>query len=193
MTIKDRFRLLSEDILAEVHYTYKQVSFEWQRQDGSWQKQDREVLDRGHGAAILPYDPARSTVLLIRQFRYPAFEAGYDGLLIEAAAGLLDDADPETRIRLEAEEELGYSLHDVQRVFTSFMSPGSVTEQIHFFISRYDPSMKTSAGGGKADEGEDIDVLEMSIEDAMDMVRNGQICDAKTIMLLQHAALTIFA
>jgi nudix-type nucleoside diphosphatase (YffH/AdpP family) len=150
------------------------------------------VFDRGNAAAILPYNLAQRTIVLVRQFRLPAFVNGHDDLLIEAAAGLLDEASPEERIRLEAEEETGYRLHDVHKVFEAFMSPGAVTEKIHFFVAEYEPHMRIGDGGGLAHEGEDIEVIELSIDDALAMVGDGRIVDAKTIMLLQHAALHIF-
>ena len=128
-------------------------------------------------------------MLLTRQFRYPAFVNGHDDLLIEAAAGLLDNAAPEERIRAEVEEELGYRLGTVQKIFESFMSPGSVTEKLHFFVAPYEPSMRIGSGGGLAEEGEDIEVLELQLDDALAMVASGEIRDGKTIMLLQHAAL----
>jgi nudix-type nucleoside diphosphatase (YffH/AdpP family) len=128
----------------------------------------------------------------VRQFRYPAYVNGYDDLLIEAAAGLLDDETPELRIRAEAEEETGYQLGEIRKIFEAFMSPGSVTEKLHFFVAEYDPSMRIGSGGGNADEGEDIEVLELPIDQAMAMIGDGRIVDAKTIMLLQYAALTIF-
>ena len=134
----------------------------------------------------------RRTVVLVRQFRYPAYVNGYDDLLIETAAGLLDNESPENRIRAEAEEETGYRLHDVHKVFEAFMSPGAVTEKLHFFVAEYEPDMKIGAGGGLADEGEDIEVLELSIDEALAMITDGRIVDAKTIMLLQYAALHIF-
>ena len=152
----------------------------------------REVYDRGNAAAILPYHLQQRSVILVRQFRYPAFVAGHDDLLIEVAAGLLDDALPEERIRLEAEEETGYRLHDVKKVFEAFMSPGAVTEKLHFFVAEYEPHMRVSAGGGLAHEGEEIEVLEIGIDEALAMIDDGRIIDAKTIMLLQHAALRIF-
>jgi nudix-type nucleoside diphosphatase (YffH/AdpP family) len=140
----------------------------------------------------LPYNLANRTVVLTRQFRLPAYLAGHDDLLIEAAAGMLDDDTPENRIRAEAEEEIGYRLHDVRKVFEAFMSPGSVTEKLHFFVAEYEAAMRISDGGGLADEGEDIEVLELSIDSALAMIADGRIADAKTIMLLQHAALNIF-
>ena len=134
----------------------KTTRFDWKRRDAVWQTQEREHYDRGNGAVLLPYNPAARTVLLVRQFRLPAYLNGYDDLLIEAAAGLLDDAQPEVRIRAEVEEELGYRLGAVRKVFEAFMSPGSVTEILHFFVAEYDASMRIGDGGGHADEGEDI-------------------------------------
>jgi len=131
-------------------------------------------------------------VVLVRQFRYPAYVNGYDDLLIETAAGLLDDASPEARIRAEAEEETGYRLHEVRKVFEAFTSPGAVTEKLHFFVAEYEPAMRAGDGGGIADEGEEIEVLEISIDEALAMIGDGRIVDAKTIMLLQYAALNIF-
>ena len=128
----------------------------------------------------------------MRQFRYPAYVNGYDDLLIEAAAGVLDDEAPEVRIRAEAEEETGYRLGEVSKIFEAFMSPGSVTEKLHFFVAEYEPSMQIGSGGGIADEGEDIEVLELPIDEALAMIADGRIVDAKTIMLLQYAALNIF-
>lgn len=141
---------------------------------------------------LLPYNLGTRTVVLVRQFRYPAFANGYDDLLIEAAAGMLDDAAPEARIRAEAEEEIGYRLDHVRKVFEAFMTPGAVTEKLHFFVAEYDAAMRISDGGGLADEGEDIEVLELAIDGALAMISDGRIVDAKTIMLLQYAALHLF-
>jgi nudix-type nucleoside diphosphatase (YffH/AdpP family) len=160
--------------------------------DSSWQRQSRETYDRGDGAVILPYDPDRRTVILTRQFRYPAFVTGYDDLLIEAAAGLLDAASPEARIRAEVEEETGYRLAEVRPIFDAFMSPGSVTERLHFFVGRYRPADRIGAGGGVAAESEDIEVLELDIDTALAMVDDGRICDGKTILLLYYAARHLF-
>jgi nudix-type nucleoside diphosphatase (YffH/AdpP family) len=193
MSISDRIRVQDVRLLSDNYGTLKSTTLQWRRDDGTWQTQHRETYDRGHAAALLPYHRARRTVILVRQFRYPAFVAGHDDLLVEAAAGLLDNASPEERIRLEAEEETGYRLHDVTSVFEAFMSPGAVTEKIHFFVAEYEPEMRVSAGGGLADEGEEIEVLELGIDEALAMISDGRIVDAKTIMLLQHAALKIFA
>jgi nudix-type nucleoside diphosphatase (YffH/AdpP family) len=192
MSISDRIRLKGERVLSDNYGTLKSTTFEWRRKDGAWQTMTRDVFDRGNAAAILPYNLARRTVVLVRQFRLPTYVNGYDDLLIEAAAGLLDDASPEDRIRAEAEEEIGYRLHHVHKVFEAFMSPGAVTEMIHFFVAEYEPEMRVSDGGGLAHEGEDIEVLELAFDDALKMISDGRIVDAKTIMLLQHAALQIF-
>jgi nudix-type nucleoside diphosphatase (YffH/AdpP family) len=192
MSISDRIRLKGERVLSKNYGTLKSISFEWRRADGEWQTLTRDVFDRGNAAAILPYNLARRTLVLVRQFRLPAYVNGHDGLLIEAAAGMLDEASPEARIRAEAEEETGYRLHDVHKVFEVFMSPGVLTEKIHCFVAEYEPEMRIGNGGGLADEGEDIEVLELAIDEAMAMVADGRIADAKTIMLLQYAALNIF-
>jgi nudix-type nucleoside diphosphatase (YffH/AdpP family) len=192
MTVKDRIRIHQTRLLSDNWYVLKTTRFDWKRRDGVWQTQEREHYDRGNGAVLLPYNPAARTVLLVRQFRLPAYLNGYDDLLIEAAAGLLDDAEPEVRIRAEVEEELGYRLGAVRKVFEAFMSPGSVTEILHFFVAEYDASMRIGDGGGHADEGEDIEVLEPTVDEALAMIADGRIRDAKTIMLLQHLALTVF-
>src|SRR4029077_11860703 len=130
------------------HYILKTSTFQWCRGNGEWQTQHRETYDRGNGAALLPYNRARRTVVLVKQFRYPAYVNGHDDLMIEAAAGLLDDASPEARIRAEAEEETGYRLGEIKKVFEAFMSPGSVTEKLHFFVAEYDAAMQVGSGGG---------------------------------------------
>ena len=186
MSLEDRVRVREERLLADHWSTLKTTRFDFLRRDGRWQPQQRETYDRGHGAVLLAHDVARNTVLLTRQFRYPAFVSGYDDLLIEAPAGLLDQSEPEERIRAEVEEETGYRLADVHKVFELFMSPGSVTEKLHCFVAHYDHSMRVGDGGGLADEGEDIQVLELPLPDAMAMVADGRICDAKTVLLLQH-------
>lgn len=192
MSIADRVRIKEVTLLSDNWYVLKKATFLFRRNDGTWQEQSRESYDRGNGAVILLYDLARRTVILVRQFRYPAFVNGADELLIEAPAGLLDDADPAERIRAEVEEETGYSVRDVEPIFEAYMSPGSVTEKLYFFIGRYAPGDRTSAGGGHPDEGEDIDVLELGFDEALGMIASGAIRDAKTIMLLQYAALHIF-
>jgi nudix-type nucleoside diphosphatase (YffH/AdpP family) len=192
MSISDRIRVKDVRVLSDNHYLLKTTTFDYRRGNGEWQTQHRETYDRGNGATLLPYNLAQRTVVLVRQFRYPAYVNGYDGLMIEAAAGLLDNASPEARIRAEAEEETGYRLGTVTKVFEAFMSPGAVTEKLHFFVAEYEPAMRVSDGGGLASEGEDIEVLELPIDTALAMIADGGIADAKTIMLLQYAALHIF-
>lgn len=192
MTVSDRVRVKDVRILSNNHYTLKTTSFAWRRANGEWQIQHRETYDRGNGATLLPYNLAQRSVVLVRQFRYPAYVNGYDDLLIEAAAGLLDDLSPEERIRAEAEEETGYRLGDIRKVFEAFMSPGAVTEKLHFFVAEYQPDMRVGSGGGIPDEGEEIEVLELPIDEALAMIGDRRIVDAKTIMLLQYAALNIF-
>jgi nudix-type nucleoside diphosphatase (YffH/AdpP family) len=192
MTVSDRVRVQNVRVLSDNHYILKNTTFEWRRNNGEWQTQARETYDRGDAAALLPYNLAQRSVVLVRQFRYPAYVNGYDDLLIEAAAGLLDNASPETRIRAEAEEETGYRLGEIRKIFEAFMSPGAVTEKLHFVVAEYEPAMRIGSGGGLADEGEDIEVLEMPIDSALAMIVDGRIIDAKTIMLLQYAALNIF-
>ena len=192
MTISDRIRVKNVRLLSDNHYTLKTTTLEWRRADGEWQTQHRETYDRGNGATLLPYNLARRTVMLVKQFRYPAYVNGCDDLLIEAAAGLLDNESPEKRIRAEAEEEIGYRLRDIRKIFEAYMSPGSVTEKLHFFVGEYQPDMKIGDGGGNADEGEDIEVLELEIDEALAMIADGRIMDAKTIMLLQWARLNVF-
>lgn len=192
MSIAHRVRVEDVRVLSDDWYVLRKTTFSYQRADGTWQRQSRETYDRGNGATILLFDPDRRTVILTRQFRYPAFVNGHDDLLIEAPAGLLDDAGPEERIRAETEEETGYRIRDVRQVFDAFMSPGSVTERLHFFVGRYGPTDRVSSGGGDAAEGEDIAVLEVGIDEALAMIETGEIRDGKTIMLLQYAALHVF-
>lgn len=193
MSVSDRIRLKDVRLLSDNHYVLKTTTFDFRRADGTWQTQHRETYDRGNAAALLPYDRIRRRVMLVRQFRYPAYVNGYDDLLIEAVAGLLDDAEPAIRIRAEAEEEIGYRLGEIRWVFEAFMSPGAVTEKLHFFVAEYAASMRIGSGGGLKSEGEDIEVLELPFDEAMAMIDDGRIVDAKTIMLLQYAALRIFA
>jgi nudix-type nucleoside diphosphatase (YffH/AdpP family) len=192
MSISDRVRVKDVRVLSKARYLLTSTTFDYRRGNGEWQTQVRESYDRGNGAALLPYNLTTRSIVLVRQFRYPAFVNGYDDLLIEVAAGMLDDAAPEDRIRAEAEEEIGYRLAHVRKVFEAFMTPGAVTEKLHFFVAEYDAAMRIGDGGGLADEGEDIEVLELSIDEALAMISDGRIVDAKTIMLLQYAALHLF-
>lgn len=185
----DRIRILSQEILSDDWAILKKTTFDYRRRDGVWETQVRQTYDRGDGAAILPFDPDRGTVLLVRQFRWPAFVTGHKEPLIEVCAGLLDKDDPETCIRKEAEEELGYRLNSIKLLLTPYMSPGSVTERLWLFAARYSPAGRISEGGGAPEEGEDIEVLEMPVDDAIAAISDGRIIDAKTILLLQHLKL----
>ena len=184
-----RVVILETDVVCDDWSTFTKYTIRYTRADGTSQVLPRETYDRGDGAVILPYDPDRGTVLLGRQFRLTAWLNGHPAPLIEAAAGLLDRADPATRIRAEVEEELGLCLTDVRQIWDVFMSPGSVTERLFFFFARYPSADRVNDGGGLLEEGEEIDVLELGLREALDMVADGRIRDAKTIMLLQHAAL----
>ncbi|MEV8503909.1 NUDIX domain-containing protein [Actinoplanes sp. NPDC051475] len=178
------------ELLASGWHVLRRTTFDYRHSDGSWTTEQRETYDRGNGATILLYDSGRRTVLLARQFRYPVYVNGHpDGMLLETAAGLLDDDDPETAIRREAGEELGVTVGEMEHVFDVFMSPGSVTERLHFYAAPYTPEARTASGGGLAHEGEDIGVVELPFDEALDMTYDGRIADAKTVMLLQWAAL----
>lgn len=182
-------RIIESETLSDNWYILKKFTFDQQRRDGEWQRQTREVYDRGNGATILLYNRDRKTVILTRQFRFPVFINGHEGDLIEAAAGLLDNMDPESRIKAEAEEETGFKVTRVRKIFEAYMSPGSVTEKLYFYLAEYQPQDRTGAGGGIKSEGEDIDVLEIALEEALRYVETGKIVDGKTIMLLYHVAL----
>lgn len=184
-----KVRIVDSQVLSDDWYLLKKYTFDFPRRDGEWQRQSREVYDRGNGAAILLYNTARQTLILTRQFRCPLYVNGHDGFLLEVPAGLLDNLDPEQRIKAEAEEETGYRIDRVHKVFDAFMSPGSVTEKLSFFIAEYDSSQQTGDGGGVKEEGEDIEVIEMPWSGALAAIESGEIMDAKTIMLIQYAAL----
>jgi nudix-type nucleoside diphosphatase (YffH/AdpP family) len=177
-------------LLTSNWFVTRATTFDFQHADGTWTTEERETYDRGDGATILLYDASARTVLLTRQFRYPAYVNEHpDGMLIEAAAGLLDADDAETAIRREAEEEIGAPVGEVERVFDVYMSPGSITERLHFFAAPYrHGDIAHGSRAGLADEGEDIEVLELDFDDALDRIGT-DIVDAKTIMLLQWAAL----
>jgi nudix-type nucleoside diphosphatase (YffH/AdpP family) len=193
MSIAERVRIHEVTVLAADWSVLKKTRLSFRRSDGAWQEQWRETYDRGNGATILLYNLDRRTVVLTRQFRYPAFVNGYDDLLIETPAGLLDQAEPEARIRAETEEETGFRLGTVRLIFEAFMSPGSVTETLYFFVAPYEAASRVSQGGGNAEEGEDIGVIECDIDDALHDIARGKIRDGKTILLLQYAALHLFA
>ncbi|RBY91026.1 NUDIX domain-containing protein [Blastococcus sp. TF02A-30] len=190
LTGNPRVRVTDVEVVGSGWHVLRRTTFDYRRADGTWTTQSRETYDRGNGATILLHDVARGTVLLSRQFRFPVYVNGHpDGVLVEAAAGLLDEQDPETAIRREAEEELGVTVGELEHVFDVWMSPGSVTERLHFYAAPYTAADRTSAGGGVEEEGEEIDVVERPFAEALAMVDDGRIADAKTIMLLQWAAL----
>jgi len=187
--LDDRIRIRSVEVLSDDWAVLKKTTFDYRRRDGAWETQVRQTYERGDGAVILPYNRERGTVLLVKQFRFPAYVSGHKEPLIEACAGLLDADDPETCIRREAEEELGYRMRDVRRLYACYMSPGSVTERLWLFAAEYSPADRISDGGGHADEGEDIEVLEMTLDEVLAAIAEGRISDAKTIILAQHLAL----
>lgn len=190
--LSDRVRIEKDQVAFDGHYKIRKVEFSWRRSDGEWQRQTHEVFERGSAATILLYDRSGRTVILTKQFRLPAWLSGYREMLVEAAAGILDGKSPEERIVQEAKEETGYNPRHVRKLFALFMSPGAVTERIHFFTGEYDADDKTGDGGGLAAEGEDIEVLELPFDQALAMIGDGRICDAKTVILLQHAGANIF-
>lgn len=178
------------ELLAAGWHVLRRTTFDYRHRDGSWTREQRETYDRGDGATILLYDTARRTVLLTRQFRFPAYVNGHpDGMLIETAAGLLDTDDAEAAVRRETAEELGVEVGAIEHVFDLWMSPGSVTERLYFYAAPYTPAARTGEGGGLADDGEDIEVIELPFDDALEQISTGEIADAKTILLLQWAAL----
>ena len=183
-------KIIAREILSSSWYTLRKITYEYLKKDGSWQSQSREAYDRGNGAVILLYNVLLKTVILTRQFRMPTFINGNsNGMLIEACAGLLDKDNAEDCIKRETEEETGYKISAVKKVMEVYMSPGSVTEMLHFFIAEYSHAMKVTEGGGIAHEQEEIEVLELPMEQAMQMIEAGEIKDAKTILLLQYLRL----
>jgi len=186
----ERVANLDLEVLSDHWYVLRKATFDFLHRDGRWTREVREAYDRGNGAVVLLHDPERRTVILTRQFRLPAFVNGHvDGMLIEAPAGLLDGDDPEAAVRREAEEESGVRIGEVRRLFELFMSPGSVTERVTFFAATYSHDQRVSAGGGMRDEGEDIEVIELSLHEALAMIERGEIVDGKTVLLLQWAHL----
>src|SRR4051794_38478863 len=186
--MNDNVKITDTSILSNNWYTLRKVTFEYLKKNGQWQTQNREAYDRGNGATILLYNKDLKTVVLTRQFRMPTYINGNNTrMLIEACAGLLDKDNPEDCIRKETEEETGYRITDVRKIFEAYMSPGSVTEILYFFIAEYHRSMKVTDGGGIAHEQEDIEVMELDFSTAFSMISTGEIKDAKTIMLLQYA------
>ncbi|WP_208630619.1 NUDIX domain-containing protein [Amycolatopsis kentuckyensis] len=189
LTRNPRVRVTNVELLSSAWYVLRRTTFDYQHGDGRWTTEQRETYDRGNGATVLLYDREGGTVLLTRQFRYPVYVNDHpDGMFVETAAGLLDADDPETAIRREAQEETGVRIGSLEHVFDVYTSPGSVTERLHCYAAPYDPADR-GAGGGIAEEGEDIEVLEVPFAKALEMIGTGEIADAKTIMLLQWAAL----
>jgi nudix-type nucleoside diphosphatase (YffH/AdpP family) len=183
-----KVKITSIENLSSNWYKLDKVNFDYQLKNNSWQAQSRECYDRGDGAAILLYNPTKKTVILTKQFRMPSYLNGNkDGMMIEVCAGLLDANDPLTCIQNEAEEETGYKINNPTKLFEIYSTPGAVTEKIHYFIAQYADDMKISDGGGLANETEEIEVLEIPFTKAIDMISTGEICDAKTIILLQYA------
>ncbi|MGV1871597.1 MULTISPECIES: NUDIX domain-containing protein [Agrobacterium] len=185
------YRLVSERILADDWGRLTKYEFDLRLRDGTWQRQQRETYDRGNGATCLLYNKDKGTVLLTRQFRLPAFVNGALEFLIETPAGLLEGAEPATRMQDELIEETGYDVSALTHLFDIYMSPGSVTEYLAFFEGEYSDKDKVGEGGGSADEGEDIDVLQIPLTEAINMIENGDIRDAKTIILLQHLTIRL--
>jgi GDP-mannose pyrophosphatase NudK len=188
----ERVKILKDEVLSNNWYTLKKFTFKLQLNDGTWQDQVREAYDRGNGATILLYNKANRTVILTRQFRLPTYINGNPtGMLIEACAGLLDKENPEDCIRRETEEETGYQISDIKKIFELYMSPGSVTEILYFFVAEYFKEQKVNEGGGAEGEHENIEVLELAFDDAWQMMERGEIKDAKTVVLLQWAKLNV--
>ncbi|MBQ4914736.1 GDP-mannose pyrophosphatase NudK [Maribacter sp. MMG018] len=184
----NKIRNIKKEILSDNWYTLNKFTFEYQKDDGTWEKQSREAYDRGNGAAILLYNSKKGTVVLTKQFRMPTYVNGNDdGMMIEVCAGLLDGDAPEDCIKKEIEEETGYKIENVQRVFETYMSPGSVTEILYLFVGAYEDQMKVGEGGGAEHETENIEVMEITFQEALQKVKTGEICDAKTVILLQYA------
>jgi len=184
----ENIKIKSTEVLSDNWYTLNKVTYAYKNKHGDWETHSREAYDRGNGATILLYNNSNRTVILTRQFRLPTYVNGNeDGMLIEACAGLLDKDNAEDCIRKETEEETGYKVSNVTKVFESYMSPGSVTEILYFFVAEYTKEMKVSEGGGLEEEQENIEVLELDFDKAFGMINSGEIRDGKTIMLLQHA------
>jgi nudix-type nucleoside diphosphatase (YffH/AdpP family) len=188
MNATERVRVQSVEVLSDDWYVLKKTTFDYLRRDGTWQTLSRETYDRGNGAVVLLFNRENRTVVLIRQFRYPAYVNGLsDGLLMEACAGLLDNDAPDACIQREAAEETGFRIGHPKRVFEAYMSPGSVTEKLYFYVAEYWHDQRAGSGGGDHSEGEDIEVVELPFPQALDMVARGEIMDAKTILLLLYA------
>ncbi|WP_340075004.1 GDP-mannose pyrophosphatase NudK [Leptobacterium sp. I13] len=186
--MNNRVNINEIKVLSDDWYILKKVNFDYQLEDSSWQNQTREVYDRGNGAAILLYNKKQETVILTKQFRMPTYlNKNHSGMMLEVCAGLLDEDNPEDCIIREAEEETGYRIPHVKKVFEAYMSPGAVTEKLYYFVAEYNENMKVSEGGGNQDEHENIEVMEIPFKNALKMIETGEIQDAKSILLLQYA------
>ena len=185
-------KITKTEILSDNWYILKKVTYEYRNKDGTWETHSREAYDRGNGATILLYNRENRTVILTEQFRLPTYINGNpQGFLIESCAGLLDNDAPEDCIKKETEEETGYRINNVEKIFEAYMSPGSVTELIYFFIAEYDGNMKVGPGGGLEEEQENIEVIELDFDDALEKIHTGEIKDGKTIMLLQYLKINV--
>jgi len=188
--MNDKIKIVETEILSNQRYLLKRISFDYTKPDGSVEQQQREVFDRGNGATVLLYNKEQKTIILTRQFRLPTYINGnQSGMLLEVCAGVIDHEGPEECIRREAEEETGYRVTEVKKIYEAYMSPGSVTELLHYFVAGYQHDMKVGKGGGLEEEQEHIEVIEMPFDKAVDMMKQGEIRDAKTIILLQYALL----
>lgn len=186
--MSNRIKIKETKLLSDNWYTLNKITYDYRKKNGEWETHSKEAYDRGNGATILLYNKAKKTVILTRQFRLPTYINGNEnGMLIEACAGLLDKDNEEDCIRKETEEETGYKTTKVRKIFESYMSPGSVTEILYFFVAEYNQEMKVSEGGGLDEEQENIEVLELTFDKAFNMIYTGEIKDGKTIMLLQYA------
>lgn len=186
--MKDKVSITETEILSQRWYSLKKITYQYKTKKGDLQTVDREVYDRGNGVAVLLYNTHKQTVILTKQFRLPTYlNKNESGMMIEVCAGTLDEKNPDDCVKREIEEETGYKIEQVQKIFQSYMSPGAVTEILHFYLAEYNEDMKVSEGGGLDEEHENIEVLELNFEDAYKMIFSGKIKDSKTIMLLQHA------
>jgi nudix-type nucleoside diphosphatase (YffH/AdpP family) len=189
---QQRIRVSTRTLLSDRWARLEQVQFDYRRSDGTWQSQQREIYHRGHGAAILLYNEQLCTIVLTRQFRFPAWELDGNGFLLEVPAGIIEDDNPAATIQIETQQETGYLVDRPEFLFKAFATPGSVTEQLHYFKARYDPARRMGQGGGLIEEGEDIEVLEVPIDKAVGWIADGTVVDAKTIVLILYAQLHLF-
>lgn len=191
-TKSSRIKVLDRKLLSQQWGTLESVTLDYQHSDGSWRTQKREIYDHGHGAAVLLFNRVLRKIVLIRQFRFPVWDIGGDGFILEVPAGIVESDNAHETIRNETVEETGFIIDEPQLLFKAYASPGSVTEQVYYFIAEYQPDMRAGTGGGLVEEGEDIQVLEVDIDEAYAWLGEGKITDAKTIILIQYAKLNLF-